>query len=339
MTARVLLDLKRSIIEFSASEESVLDRVAASFSPLVIDGVQARRRRPDFRVTIRKGPVPGALTTGTVIARAHLPEEGYAEMAEDEGRIVLLFPDRGSARMDPAARSATVTFAEGRDEILRSSCLMLPFELALDLGGQSILHAALFGLVEEPGVILLLAPSGTGKTTTSLALHAGGFRLLADDAAILRMAGDDVVTAWGLPRSLHVHRRTAEMLPWVKPLLSDEWSPSDETSLPWRKLLGEDAPVLPPEPVRAIYFLERHGDAAECRTEPMTATEAMVEMIADNVRVGETGLVPVQAHRLDVIDKLAATVPARRLVAGSDLSSIARAIRQDFATPGQAKTG
>ncbi|TIT54542.1 MAG: serine kinase, partial [Mesorhizobium sp.] len=84
-----------------------------------------------------------------------------------------------------------------------------------------MLHTAGLTLPGRDAVVLIHAPSGTGKTTTSLALATHGFGLCSDDAMILNVGATPV--AWGLPRHVKIHEKTARMIPQVAPCLGPSW--------------------------------------------------------------------------------------------------------------------
>src|SRR5690606_27351699 len=102
----------------------------------------------------------------------------------------------------------------------------------LHVTGQMLVHAAALRLPDADAALVLFAPSGAGKTTTSLALALQGFGLLTDDATVL--SGGDRSTAacvWGLPRPPKVHRNTAELLPALGKLLGPKWNADGEQAL------------------------------------------------------------------------------------------------------------
>jgi len=77
--------------------------------------------------------------------------------------------------------------------------VVLPF--ALHRGGAWCLHAS--AVATPTGVIVFLAPRGTGKSTLATACVAAGCALVADDVVVMRQHGHEVtVTPAGLPLRL-----------------------------------------------------------------------------------------------------------------------------------------
>jgi hypothetical protein len=193
---------------------------------------------------------------------------------------------------------------------------MLVLDAALDAGGQHMLHTAGLTLPDSDAVVLIHAPSGTGKTTTSLALATQGFGLCSDDAMIVNVASGKVV-AWGLPRAVKIHRKTAEMIPQVAPCLGQTWDRNGEQPVSLERLAGivrvENASA---RPVAALLHLARSADS-QTRLVAMARTDAMVALAVDNVRTGMTGLLPMQKRRLATIAGLVNSVPTFRLEVGA----------------------
>ena len=194
---------------------------------------------------------------------------------------------------------------------------MLVLDAALDAGGQHMLHTAGLTLPDSDALVLIHAPSGTGKTTTSLALASQGFGLCSDDAMILNVASGKAV-AWGLPRHVKIHRKTAEMVPLVSPCLGPSWDRNGEQAVSLERLSEivrvEDSG---PRPVAALLHLARSADDQN-RLVAMARTDAMVALAADNVRTGMTGLLPLQKRRLETIVRLVSTVPTFTLEVGRE---------------------
>ena len=189
-----------------------------------------------------------------------------------EGRI-LAFPGIISLTLSDRAREATIIVAPGAEERITMTCGQLALQAALLAAGQFLIHAA--GLTLPDGrVALIFGRSGAGKTTSTLALAAGGLGLCSDDAMACNVSGDRP-TAWGMPRNLKVHRRTAEMLPWVQPLLSGEWSTEDERPVTLAALRTTvSVESIAAREIAAIFVLERSGAVAS-RCEPVSKAEVL----------------------------------------------------------------
>jgi hypothetical protein len=211
---------------------------------------------------------------------------------------------------------------------------MLVLDAALDAGGQHMLHTAGLTLPGRDTIVLIHAPSGTGKTTTSLALATQGFGLCSDDAMILDLALEKQPLAWGLPRHVKIHQKTAEMIPQVAPCLGPSWDRNGEQAVSLQRLseiVRIESPVA--RPVAAVLHLARSADR-ETRLVPMARTDAMVALAMDNVRTSMTGLLPSQKRRLATIGKLVSSVPTFTLEVGARPADAAALISATLTSPG-----
>jgi hypothetical protein len=210
---------------------------------------------------------------------------------------------------------------------------MLVLDAVLDAGGQHMLHTAGLTLPSRDTIVLIHAPSGTGKTTTSLALATQGFGLCSDDAMILDLALEKPL-AWGLPRHVKIHQKTAEMISQVAPCLGPSWDRNGEQAVSLQRLseiVRIESPIA--RPVAALLHLARSADR-ETRLVPMARTDAMVALAMDNVRTGMTGLLPSQKRRLATIGKLVSSVPTFTLEVGARPADAAALISATLTSPG-----
>ncbi len=268
---------------------------------------------PSFHVGIAGMALAPETPRGSLVFDGEVPEDGRCRMFQDGEIIHLVF----------ASQILSIHGAEGRAEIriraenqINWTVWMLVLDAALDAGGQHMLHTAGLTLPDRDAIVLIHAPSGTGKTTTSLALASQGFGICSDDAMIVTAASADTA-AWGLPRQVKVHRKTAEMLPFVSPCLGPSWDRNGEQAISLDCLRDivrvEDSSV---RPVLAVLHLARSVDG-QTRLATMARTDAMVALAADNVRTGMTGLLPLQKRRLSTIARLVTAVPTYTLEVGS----------------------
>lgn len=196
-----------------------------------------------------------------------------------------VIPQRVHLTVDPARRTAQLCVcagAEGYGGLYGVIPVLMEF---LGQTDQHIVHAAGLEIPSSDSCgILLSAPSGYGKTTTALALTAGGMRLLADDAVVAR-ASADAMSVWGLPRSCKVHRKTLELLPWLKELpMSD---PGGE-ELTLRLSAVSEADPHRTVAVRAIFFLSERN-ASGHRITPLPKLAALTRLARENVRSMDPG--------------------------------------------------
>ena len=91
---------------------------------------------------------------------------------------------------DPVVVAAAVKVE--RVPLLRESFDRVILPLALELGGQDVLHAS--GIVTARGAVALCGTKETGKSTIAYAFGQRGFRLWADDAVAFQLDGDHVLS-------------------------------------------------------------------------------------------------------------------------------------------------
>lgn len=271
---------------------------------------------PTFSVAIRADEPEPLPADAERLYSGPLPNEGACDFARVGQTYFMSFPGEARMVVDPQARRAEIVVSRDRPWRAHGSMVPIAVEFALDLEDQQVVHAAGLSLPGEGGMVLVSAPSGTGKTTTALALARCGLPLAADDVVVLRRESASIV-AWGLPRALHVHRDTAAMLPWLK--LQPEWNDEGEQMVRRRRL----APAVALEdrelPVTRLVLLQR-GERTVI--EPLEATEMLAALAADNVRGSTSGLTPLQERRFTMLANLVRAVPACRVTIAPGLSGI-----------------
>jgi hypothetical protein len=304
-------------------------RVSA-ISPVLVDcygRIFAGRSRPlptaplAYGLTIISGE-PLSMPEGTdPLYEGPILDEGEACFWQGPEGRTLVFPGVISLTLSDKAREATITVAPGAEERIVMTCGQLALQAALIAAKQFLVHAA--GLTLPDGrVALIFGKSGAGKTTSTLALAAGGLGLCSDDAMACNVSGDRP-TAWGMPRSLKVHRRTAEMLPWVQPLLSGDWSVEDERPVTLSALRTTvSVESIAAREIAAVFVLERSGVTAS-RCEPTSKAEVLALAAADNLRSTRTGVPEGERELFKRLGELVRAVPTYRLAAGSNPTDLA----------------
>ncbi|WP_223477390.1 hypothetical protein [Oricola indica] len=301
-----------------------------SFSRIFSDETIAAADSAAFALTIREGEPESAPDGATLIYAGPVFDEGDCRFTSHDGTQYLQFPDRVTLILAADKRHASITVAPGCERSAGQSVAMLVLHAAANATGQFLLHSAGVTMPGSDDLVVIFGQSGAGKTTTTLALCDAGFGLCSDDVMVFRVDADGV-TAWGLPRNLKVHRKTAEMLDWVAPRLSGDWSDEDE-----RRLLQADIAdrirIEPTgrRPVAGLFKLERSG-RTESDVLALAATETLAALAADNMRIGKTGLVEGEIRQFSLLAAITRTLPTFRLCAGSDLSTIAPAVETAIA--------
>lgn len=197
--------------------------------------------------------------------------------------------------------------------------------------GHCVVHAA---CLEKPtrdgaGSILVVAPSGTGKSTTALALTDAGWRLMGDDIAVLTRTPAGV-RAWGFPRFCNVRRPTLELLPWLAALPLVPTSVPGTFALPLEHLGDRVASGVPaPAEPAAIICLERPNTSGH-RLVPLDRAAALMQVSEENVQPIEGAGDAVASRSFGMLAELVRTTPAFSLSAGPRLDSLGAAISRQL---------
>jgi hypothetical protein len=283
--------------------------------------------RPGFSVDIVETLQLQENPEGKLAFDGEVPVDGHCRMIDAGSVFHLVFPGQQTLSIHDGESRAEIRLHP--DSKIKWTLLMMVLDAALDADSQHMLHTAGLTLPGTDGLVLIHAPSGTGKSTTSLALASRGFGLCSDDVMILKTGGQGI-TAWGMPRKVKVHRNTAAMLPFVGPCLGEKWDAEGEQAVSL-DCLGEIIRVedVRARPVAALLHLARSANT-ETRLLAMARADAMVALAADNVRTGMTGLLPLQKRRMAMIAALVKAVPTFTLEVGSSPADAAALIQAEL---------
>jgi len=238
----------------------------------------------------------------------------------------LVVEGTGSVAVDQLERLASIRITPDANPVAAATVALFAIDAALFATNQQLLHGAGLILPSQTGAILLFAPSGAGKTTTALALALNGFKILTDDALVLR-AGGEQPTVWGLPRPMKVHWRTAELLPTLKSVIGSTWNDEGEQVLTRREFsqLGATAPAGIPVPVVAVYLLADRS-SGEHRIERASKAEALLAVAADNIGTSQAGVLPRQVQKMEAAAEMLNRVDVARLHVGPDIDTLSPAL-------------
>lgn len=276
-------------------------------------------------IVIREAAGADIATKGALIWSGTLVDGSYAEIYRSGERKQFYMPGRLSI-IEEAGRPFTevqaVASAEHPFRLMAGAVL---FDIALRGHGLMTIHAASLLVPDRDELVLLFAPSGFGKTTTSLALALGGFGHMGDDAVILRQDGADLV-GWGMPRTLKVQRRTAALFPEIAPHLGEFGGDEDEAPLT-RAALANLMPL--PDASRSYRIAavvvvgpRSEGKASLAR---LRKADALSIILTDNIGVLEDGVPPQQQVLFRLLSRLVSATPTYRLDAGTLPRTIAPA--------------
>lgn len=322
----MIYDLGGHCLEVTSSSDELGERFDRLYGPL-----RAATNAPaPFRLDLAEGHLPEPPPELPLVSQHSLPGEGECRFYASERETFLVFPGSCTLAIDRHTRRSRITIVPGQEERIGGTAGVLAIEAAADDAGQAMLHAACLTLPGEQRCVLIHAPSGTGKTTTALALLGAGYGLCSDDAALVG-EGANGLAAWGFPSDPKVHRNTLALMPWLAPALAGEWNEEDEQQVPRAALAGlgrvEDGR---PRPVAGLFRLARRA-GEQTEVVPLGRADVLASLTADNVRVGLTGVLPLQQRRFVMLARLAAAVPVHEVRVGGDLAGLGEAIGRALA--------
>lgn len=285
---------------------------------------------PDFSFTLSRSehlpdPPPGSET----LSEGMLPEGRAGRLLAAGDTQWFLLPGELALAMDRIRGHALFVVRPGRESLIGGTAALQAISAALVQSGQHLIHGAALCLPRAERAMLLIAPSGVGKTTSSLALALAGFGLLTDDAAVLdtrQIAQSGKARVWGLPRPLKVHRHTAELLPAVKPLLRGAWDANGEQGLHRSRLPGVIA--LPPAravELAAVVLLGQRVEGAHI-VRRAQRSEILLKTATDNVFRGPRSVTDNDVNRFRAIASAIGAAAGYQLNVGSDLATLGEAL-------------
>lgn len=137
--------------------------------------------------------------------------------------------------------------------------------------GQFLIHA--FAAKKNSELLLLIAPSGGGKTTTGLALLQHGYRLVANDTAVLTQA-DNTISAHAVPEMIHVRQNSFALLG----LPSNATAPLPTTQF----LQAHGFESATAGAITAVYFLDLKPELP-CEKRPFPKPIALAKLLEASV--------------------------------------------------------
>jgi hypothetical protein len=329
----LVLDFCGTRLRIAAPNEEWTNRFQRYFPAFVVS--DDTRRDSDFELHLCESAAPTP-NHDLPLTTEGIQNDGYfGRVFENERMIVLEVDGGGVTAIDHIKRRAEVVVRPGSYPEFFGTAVIVVVDAMLAAAGQHLTHGA--SLIEpQTGLaVLVVAASGGGKTTTSLALAHAGFQLMTDDASVL-IPGAPRPRIWGLPRALKVHRQTAEMLHWLGSL-PDRWDKNQEQGVATASLADRIAiaPVAPIE-LGAIMLLGPRSEFGD-RVEPMSKGELLIALAHDNVAWRRSGMTPKALRRFEVFARAVAQVPAFRISAGSDLAQLPELVSAAMSRAGASK--
>jgi hypothetical protein len=256
--------------------------------------------------------------------RGRQPDGFEGQIFEMDERLVMQIEDAVAMTIDYENGIARVYAQPDGHRMFQGSAVMQLIDASLGFFDRCLVHAAALIDRRTSKALLLSVKSGGGKTTTSLALARNGFALMTDDAAVVGQA-DGIPCVWGLKRPLKVHRRTAEMLPWVGPM-SDAWDEQGEQPVALGAI-ADRMDISGPEgaPLGAIMEIGARTDGAST-VYRIAKSQALIALAHENVGGRALGLTPRAQRRFSMLARTVAATESFMLRAGGDLDELPRVV-------------
>jgi len=317
--ARKFYDLNGLRIAVSAPSDALAGFWDAFLAPLA---TAQDLSAPSWNVSIRVDDELPEMPSGEVLYDGELPEKLPVVIARNAGTMILSVPDQLLIVTRSEDKTAEITALKGCETVLRGTASIHAIADIIQSAGQFFLHAACLLDPSSDDALLIFAPSGTGKTTTSLALARAGWRLMGDDVTILNVADGDP-KVWALPRWLNVHRNTEALMPWLSEA-TKPWDTRDEQSVPLVNIASLIHVAQPrPHPCRTLVMLEPPNRQRH-ELGPIDPSEALLRILSDNLRIAPQGMAEREMNYLDAITTLIGKTQIIRLSVGPDIDSIGR---------------
>lgn len=230
---------------------------------------------------------------------------------ESESLAVVPFDGRSRALCDIRRSEVEIATLDAGDLwLLTRPLLSIPLLELLKRRGLFSIHAS--AVAAPTGALVFAGASGVGKTTLALALAARGFELMGDDFVFASVNGSAIELV-GLPEQPDVTDETAALLGLVDGSAAAPGWPKRRLRLDRAAPSGWAERGVPGR----LVFPELRACVRESALEPLSPDEAATAL-APNILL--TAMTATDRH-LEVLVRLAASVPSYRLGLGRDLDA------------------
>lgn len=334
---RRLYDVHGLGLEVRGGDDRLAAVLDSYLSPFAVSSLDL----PDYQLKVSEAPCDAPPADAEVIHNGEVLPGIPARVMRLNAVRWYWIPGRLLIRIGTGQQleqhGAEIHVAPDCDHNLLVYCAIHVLDASFSEAGQFLLHGAALVLPGTDQALLLFAPSGYGKTTTALALALAGFALMTDDAIVLRRPkdqdGGNDWSAWGLPRALKVHQRTAKMLAPIEPLLRGSWDEHGEQVLT-TETLATAAKVASAQsfPVAAVAILGTRTGAQHAISR-LLKPKALQILAEDNISYAPGGVPSDYLVKFDALSALVRTVPTFKIRVGADLSSLANSVLAKIADP------
>lgn len=276
-------------------------------------------------IVVREAAGDDIPTEGDLIWSGKLVDGLYAEISANGDRQQFRVPEQLSIVEEIGRPQTEVQVTATAEQPFRSMAGAVLFDMMLRGHGLMTIHSASLMVPGRDELVLLFAPSGFGKTTTSLALALGGYGHMGDDVVILRQEGSELF-GWGMPRTLKVQRRTAAMFPEIAPHLGEFGGEEDEAPLT-RAALADLMPLPDVSNSYKIAAVVVVGPRTESEASlvRLSKADALSVILTDNIGLLGGSVPRAQQVLFRLLSKLVSATPTFRLDAGNQPHAIAPA--------------
>ncbi len=296
------------------------DESHASFLDPILEPLTAARPvRHHWKITIAKARVVARPDVARAIWDGPLPEGLPSVLTSNSGWSTLTVPDHFVMTNRRATRSSRIRVTSAGQSSIQGTAAFWLIDEILAVRNRHLLHGACLVRAETDEAIALFAPSGTGKTTTALALARNGLGLAGDDALVLDNA-KNASYVWSIPRAIKVSRRTADMLPWLAPVLGPYNQDEQALRLGDLKQVVKSASAARRRCAAVVVLTKPNGVGH--RAEMIAKADALTHIVADNIRRAPTGVDVKGQATFAAIARLVTRTPTITLSVGPNPVSL-----------------
>jgi hypothetical protein len=232
------------------------------------------------------------------------------------------------------SNSASMKIGQSCSSLALFSGLLFAVDFALWRCGQYLLHAAAVALPwSQKSCAVIFAPSGHGKTTTTLSLAADGYGFITDDAVVLCKSSatkEPAMTVWGLPRDLKVHTKTANLLPVLAPLLTNIWNTDDEQSVAIAALPQIGIKTVRHNAEPDVLILLGPRNERDHQLLEISKTEFLMDVMKENLRASGKVGAKKTSEQFETLSALVSLKPTFSLSVGKDINSLASYLTREL---------